>query len=195
MTAPCTKWERNFSVRFRTQNWFLSFSVTARVLSAVLNFFNQRRWNRCSPTRSCSILISATRVSRMLSQCWVIELMIWTSSLASYPEVWGVGFMSKMDERAKGRGKGTGWWAGLANLYWWCDRAKSAGGIVQARALKMSWISSLESKKKRGRMQMLLRLYPEYDETSWSCSGSTKVIFIYRRQRFILSLSIARVMS
>lgn len=31
--------------------------------------------------------------------------------------------------------KGTGWWAGLANLFWWCDRTKGVGGIIASQIL------------------------------------------------------------
>jgi hypothetical protein len=29
--------------------------------------------------------------------------------------------------------KGTGWWAGLANLFWWCDRSRGVGGIIASQ--------------------------------------------------------------
>ena len=31
--------------------------------------------------------------------------------------------------------KGTGWWAGLPNLFWWCDRTKGVGGIIASQIL------------------------------------------------------------
>lgn len=36
---------------------------------------------------------------------------------------------------ATGRSEGTGWWAGLANLYWWADREKGVGGIMASQVL------------------------------------------------------------
>jgi hypothetical protein len=31
--------------------------------------------------------------------------------------------------------KGTGWWAGLANLFWWADRQKGVGGMIASQIL------------------------------------------------------------
>jgi hypothetical protein len=46
------------------------------------------------------------------------------------PQGWGLTFMITMKEGQIGRGKNTGHWAGLPNLFWWADREKGVGGIV-----------------------------------------------------------------
>lgn len=49
------------------------------------------------------------------------------------PQGWGLSFM--ITGGATGRSEGTGWWAGLANLYWWADREKGIGGIMASQVL------------------------------------------------------------
>lgn len=34
-----------------------------------------------------------------------------------------------------GRGRNTGWWAGLANCYWWCDREKGVAGMIASQQM------------------------------------------------------------
>lgn len=52
------------------------------------------------------------------------------------PQGWGLTFMlSHLKGGAGGRGQGTAWWAGLANLYWWCDREKGVAGMVASQVL------------------------------------------------------------
>jgi len=46
---------------------------------------------------------------------------------------WGLTFMLTIHEGATGRGGNTGWWAGLPNLFWWCDREKGVGGMVASQ--------------------------------------------------------------
>jgi len=48
---------------------------------------------------------------------------------------WGMTFMLTIHEGATGRGRNTGWWAGLPNLFWWCDREKGVGGMVASQIL------------------------------------------------------------
>lgn len=36
---------------------------------------------------------------------------------------------------ATGRSAGTGHWAGLANLWWWCDRENGVAGIICSQIL------------------------------------------------------------
>lgn len=36
---------------------------------------------------------------------------------------------------ATGRGANTGWWAGLANLYWWCDKEKGVAGVIASQVV------------------------------------------------------------
>ncbi|KAK2780928.1 hypothetical protein FQN53_000880 [Emmonsiellopsis sp. PD_33] len=47
---------------------------------------------------------------------------------SSTPQGWGLTFM--LTGGATGRSPGTGHWAGLANLWWWCDREKGVAGMV-----------------------------------------------------------------
>lgn len=49
------------------------------------------------------------------------------------PQGWGVSFM--LSGGITGRSESTGWWAGLANLYWWADREKGVGGIIATQVL------------------------------------------------------------
>ncbi|KAI1809682.1 beta-lactamase/transpeptidase-like protein [Poronia punctata] len=49
------------------------------------------------------------------------------------PQGWGLSFM--LTGGPTGRSDGTAWWAGLPNLYWWCDRAKGVAGIVCTQLL------------------------------------------------------------
>lgn len=52
------------------------------------------------------------------------------------PQGWGLTFMlTNLDGIAEGRGQGTAWWAGLANLFWWCDRQKGIAGMVASQIL------------------------------------------------------------
>lgn len=46
---------------------------------------------------------------------------------------WGLTFM--LSDGPTGRSPTTGHWAGLPNLYWWCDRAKGVAGMVCCQLL------------------------------------------------------------
>jgi len=46
---------------------------------------------------------------------------------------WGLTFM--LTEGVTGRSKGTAQWAGLPNLWWWCDREKGVAGIICTQIL------------------------------------------------------------
>ena len=46
---------------------------------------------------------------------------------------WGLTFM--ISDRPTGRSKGTVHWAGLPNLFWWCDREKGVAGIIASQVL------------------------------------------------------------
>jgi len=48
---------------------------------------------------------------------------------------WGLTFMITIHPAATGRGKNTGWWAGLPNLFWWADRENGVGGMVASQIL------------------------------------------------------------
>ncbi|KAK4552223.1 hypothetical protein LTR86_010577 [Recurvomyces mirabilis] len=43
---------------------------------------------------------------------------------------WGLTFMLTQEAGATGRGRNTAWWAGIANLFWWCDREKGVAGMI-----------------------------------------------------------------
>lgn len=48
---------------------------------------------------------------------------------------WGLSFFLTLHPGATGRAANTGWWAGLPNLFWWCDREKGVAGIVASQIL------------------------------------------------------------
>ncbi|CAM1509894.1 Fc.00g002290.m01.CDS01 [Cosmosporella sp. VM-42] len=50
------------------------------------------------------------------------------------PQGWGLTFMLS-NGGATGRSKSTGHWAGLANLWWWCDRENGVAGMVATQIL------------------------------------------------------------
>ncbi|KAF2454998.1 beta-lactamase family protein [Lineolata rhizophorae] len=52
---------------------------------------------------------------------------------SSTPQGWGLTFM--LTGGATGRSLGTGHWAGLPNLWWWCDREKGVAGMVCSQIL------------------------------------------------------------
>lgn len=49
------------------------------------------------------------------------------------PQGWGLTFM--ITGGATGRSNSTGHWAGLPNLWWWCDREKGVAGLVCCQLL------------------------------------------------------------
>ncbi|CAH0022591.1 unnamed protein product [Clonostachys rhizophaga] len=53
---------------------------------------------------------------------------------ASQPQGWGLTFMLP-NSTATGRSQPTGQWAGLANLFWWCDREKGVAGMIASQVL------------------------------------------------------------
>lgn len=50
------------------------------------------------------------------------------------PQGWGLTFMLT-NGGMTGRSTGTGMWAGLANLWWWCDREHGVAGMVCTQIL------------------------------------------------------------
>lgn len=50
------------------------------------------------------------------------------------PQGWGLTFMQS-NGGPTGRASGTGHWAGLANLWWWCDRESGIAGMVCTQIL------------------------------------------------------------
>ncbi|KAM3551405.1 hypothetical protein ARSEF4850_007884 [Beauveria asiatica] len=49
------------------------------------------------------------------------------------PQGWGLSLM--LNGGVTGRSPATGWWAGIANVFWWVDRERGVGGIVCAQVL------------------------------------------------------------
>ncbi|PKX97003.1 serine hydrolase domain-containing protein [Aspergillus novofumigatus IBT 16806] len=52
---------------------------------------------------------------------------------SSTPQGWGLTFM--LTGGATGRSEGTAHWAGLANLWWWCDRENGVAGMICTQLL------------------------------------------------------------
>ncbi len=50
------------------------------------------------------------------------------------PQGWGLTFMLS-NGGATGRSTSTGFWAGLSNVWWWCDRENGVAGIVCTQIL------------------------------------------------------------
>lgn len=48
---------------------------------------------------------------------------------------WGLSFMLTQEPGATGRGRNTAWWAGIANLFWWCDREKGVAGMIASQMM------------------------------------------------------------
>jgi CubicO group peptidase (beta-lactamase class C family) len=53
------------------------------------------------------------------------------------PQGWGLSFFLTIAPGATGRGANTGWWCGLANLYWWVDRERGVAGMLASQVLPM----------------------------------------------------------
>lgn len=51
------------------------------------------------------------------------------------PQGWGLSFMLTQEAGATGRGRNTAWWAGIANLFWWCDREKGIAGMIASQVM------------------------------------------------------------
>ncbi len=62
------------------------------------------------------------------------------------PQGWGLTFMLTIHEGATGRGQNTGWWAGLPNLFWWCDREQGVAGIIASQIVPFGGESELISR-------------------------------------------------
>lgn len=50
------------------------------------------------------------------------------------PQGWGLTFFLHLRDGAV-HSKGTGWWAGLPNLFWWADRTRGVGGIIATQII------------------------------------------------------------
>jgi len=51
------------------------------------------------------------------------------------PQGWGLSFFITQAPGATGRGANTAWWAGIANLFWWCDREKGVAGMIASQIM------------------------------------------------------------
>lgn len=51
------------------------------------------------------------------------------------PQGWGLSFMLTIEPGPTGRGRNTAWWAGIANLFWWCDREKGVAGMIASQVM------------------------------------------------------------
>ncbi|KAK4508742.1 hypothetical protein PRZ48_002481 [Zasmidium cellare] len=51
------------------------------------------------------------------------------------PQGWGLSFMITQEPGPTGRGRNTAWWAGIANLFWWCDREKGVAGMIASQVM------------------------------------------------------------
>lgn len=57
------------------------------------------------------------------------------STLGNPPQGWGLSFMLTQEPGPTGRGANTAWWAGIANLFWWCDREKGVAGMIASQVM------------------------------------------------------------
>jgi len=51
------------------------------------------------------------------------------------PQGWGLSMFLNLHKTSTGRGNNSGWWCGLANLFWWIDRENDIAGFVGAQIL------------------------------------------------------------
>lgn len=51
------------------------------------------------------------------------------------PQGWGISMFLTIAPGATGRGANTGWWAGISNQFWWCDREKGVAGMICGQVL------------------------------------------------------------
>ena len=56
---------------------------------------------------------------------------------------WGLTFFLHIHPGATGRSGTTAWWAGLANLFWWCDREKGLGGMIASQILPFADVKAM----------------------------------------------------
>jgi hypothetical protein len=72
---------------------------------------------------------------------YILPVQISDSSSRLYPQEnnppqgWGLSFMLTQEPGATGRGRNTAWWAGIANLFWWCDREKGVAGMIASQVM------------------------------------------------------------
>lgn len=52
------------------------------------------------------------------------------------PQGWSfAGLFTGPEHHGGGRGKNASFWAGLPNLFWWCDREKGVAGMIASQML------------------------------------------------------------
>lgn len=51
------------------------------------------------------------------------------------PQGWGLSFMLTHEACATGRGEGAGYWAGIANLFWWADPQRGVAGMIASQVM------------------------------------------------------------
>ncbi|KJY02326.1 beta-lactamase family protein [Zymoseptoria brevis] len=51
------------------------------------------------------------------------------------PQGWGLSFFLTIAPGPTGRGANTAWWAGIANLFWYCDREKGVAGFIGSQIM------------------------------------------------------------
>ena len=61
------------------------------------------------------------------------------------PQGFGLTIFLTIHEGLTGRGKNTGFWGGLPNLFWWVDRERGVGGIVAGQLVPFGGKSGLGS--------------------------------------------------
>jgi len=55
--------------------------------------------------------------------------------LGNPPQGWGLSMFITQAPGVTGRGRNTGWWAGIANLFWWADREKGVCGFIASQVM------------------------------------------------------------
>lgn len=51
------------------------------------------------------------------------------------PQGWGLSWFLTLEEGDTGRGKNTGFWCGLSNVFYWCDKEKGIAGMIASQIL------------------------------------------------------------
>ncbi|TAQ83914.1 hypothetical protein B7494_g7758 [Chlorociboria aeruginascens] len=147
LRAPllCTPEEQSKILNSAGAGCFAQPSEFVKIIATLLN-------NGVSPHTNTRILKSETvdemftnqipdmpNFGREKMQAATPELVNEVNSLYPQPEDqpqgWGLTFMLTIHEGATGRGRNTGWWAGLPNLFWWADRERGVGGMVASQII------------------------------------------------------------
>jgi CubicO group peptidase (beta-lactamase class C family) len=58
-----------------------------------------------------------------------------TDFFPGIPQRWGLSFLLNLQDSPHGRSAGSMTWAGLANTYFWADRARRIGGVIMTQIL------------------------------------------------------------